>query len=157
MDVLGIHGVVVAALGLLERKLGFLHAAGHVGAVDGVEHIALVDSVTYLEVSGQDGTFDHGFDGVGVGGGDGAVGAVAVDDVPLFGSRLDILGAGGSGFCTVLRDKHGCGHRCRTDGGSDGLPVLFDKGLHARRSRLGRGRVKTDEIFRIDLVLWFLF
>ena len=88
---------------------------------------------------------------------DGAVGAVAVDDVPLFGSRLNILGAGGSGLCTVLRDKHGCGHRSRADGGGDGLPVLFDKGLHARRSRLGRGRVKTDEIFRIDLVLWFLF
>ena len=86
---------------------------------------------------------------ISVGGGDGAVGAVAVDDVPLFGSRLDILGAGGSGLCTVLRDKHGCGHRCRADGGGDGLPVLFDKGLHARRGRLGSGQQDASEALRM--------
>ena len=104
-DVLGIHSVVVAALGLLKRELGLLHAAGHIRAVDGVEHVALADRVAHLEVGGQDGTLDHRLDGVGVGGGDG----------------------------------------------------FLDKGLHARRSRLGRGRVKADEIFRIDPVLWFLF
>lgn len=112
-------------------------------------HIALVDRVAHLEVGGQDSTLDHRLDGVGVGGGDDAVGAVAVDDVPLFGSRLDILGAGGSGLCTVLRDKHGCGHRSRADGGGDGLPVLFDKGLHARRSRLGRGQQDASEALRM--------
>ena len=45
-------------------------------------HIALVDRVAHLEIGGQDSTLDHRLDGVGVGGGDGAVGAVAVDDVP---------------------------------------------------------------------------
>ena len=41
--------------------------------------------------------------------------------------------------------------------GWKGRLLLFLAVLHARRSRLGRGRVKADEIFRIDPVLWFLF
>ena len=61
-------------------------------------HIALVDRVAHLEVGGQDSTLDHRLDGVGVGGGDGAVSAVAVDDVPLFGSRLDIWELAAAGF-----------------------------------------------------------
>ena len=67
-DVLGVHSVIVAALGLAEVQLCLFHAADDIGAVDGVKDRALFHHIAHLKIRGQDIALDRRLDGVAVGG-----------------------------------------------------------------------------------------
>ena len=123
----GVEGVLIAALGLVGRDLGPLHAVGGVRAVDGVQDVPGLDHVALGEVGGEDGAPHQRPDLIGVGRRDGARIAEHIDDLPPLRADLDIVDAARGGRGLVPGQEQGCRHHHDHSTGRDPLPVALEE------------------------------
>ena len=128
-DILGVHRLVVAALGLLQRDLGGLELVGGIGTVEDIEHFALFNIIAHFKIGAQDGALHQRGDVVAVCGSDGAGVAQGVGDVSPLGAGFNIIQRrGGCGLGPEFGDQNRRANREHTGSGGEALPVLFTKG-----------------------------
>ena len=153
---MGIHGILVIALRLIQRELGLFRAVGGVGAVDGVEHRSLFNGVPHRKIGGEHGAGHQRIDGVGVGGGNGAGAAEHIGDIPALHRAFQIFGIYACRFCAIPGQQERTGH-CGCAGGSgNALPVAPYKRSPALRSLFCRHFQRQIE-FLVALFLRRLF
>ena len=127
-DILGVHRILIAALGLVEGQLGPCHAVGGVRAVDGIQHVPGLDHIPFLEIGGEDGAPHQRLDFIGVGRRDGPRIAEHVGDAAPLGGILQIGNTGGCGG-SLPGHQEGARHHQDHRACGDPLPVPFEKGL----------------------------
>ena len=154
-DILAVHSLVVAALGLLQGNAGFFQIGGSVRAVDGVEHIALLHLVALFKAAGEDLAVHQRLDGICIGRVQRACAAQGIGDILTDRRRLGVGHiAAGSAIPAAAYEKDSA--RCRHDDQRhEPFPVLFGK-CACTGPTLGSGHF-PGSLSRLSRCILFLF